>query len=99
MIVGMSGGRGLCAKERPFLCGRRQVYGKYYRKITKASQDVVATANSCAEEALSSMATVRLTPPSPHERARTHQGPRRRAYTHMSAFRTASEAHVTSDGG
>jgi hypothetical protein len=71
MIVGMSGGRGLCAKERPFLCGRRQVYGKYYRKITKASQDVVATANSCAEEALSSMATVRLLRRRTNEDART----------------------------
>ncbi len=87
----MSGGRGLCANKGKAFSLRRQVYGKYYRKITKASQDVVATANSCAEEALSSMATVRLPPPSPHERARTHQGPRRRAYTHMSAFRTASD--------
>jgi len=37
-----------------------QVYGSYYRKLSKRVQTALAEANAVAEEVLSAMATVRL---------------------------------------
>lgn len=38
-----------------------QVYGSYYRKLSKRVQSALAEANAVAEEVLSAMATVSLT--------------------------------------
>ena len=40
-------------------CDAMQVYGAYYRKLSKKTQAALADANAVAEEVLSSMATVR----------------------------------------
>lgn len=48
----------LCCGLWPVLCHVLQVYGSYYRKLSKRVQAALAEANAVAEEVLSAMATV-----------------------------------------